>query len=408
MPTRKGWLLIIFSILVFLVGLKTKRIVLLSTAVILVSFLFAAWAAFVRPMGTLRFSRNLSNRIQEDEQIELNSTIYNINSWSLSWVELEDTVPIVPPENRALKHRFIRYLKRKSSICFSSRFNAFKRGIYALGPCIIRGGDPFGLFRTQKILLEYTRVMITPRMFDVSFFPLFRQRLLQRMVTTPVSSSGESHEFYAVREYRPQDGLRRIHWKSSAHRNELMVKEFEHLPAYQVSLLLDNRKEAAIGEGRETPLEYEVKIAASLIRYLTVHGNRCQLIFYRGGALHYTDFGDSEPHFEDMIQILTTVSWDYDGDLCDMVSESTAALTDGSFLLLFIARWQEEALPYILQLRSRDLQIIPVLFDHASFGYHVPPDWLDGVPIPGEDVLRSHGFSPITVRRGNNLADLFT
>ena len=42
-----------------------------------------------------------------------------------------------------------------------------------------------------------------------------------------------------VREYVPGDPMKRIHWPSSAHRGQLMVKEFEQDPQADIWLFLD-------------------------------------------------------------------------------------------------------------------------------------------------------------------------
>jgi uncharacterized protein (DUF58 family) len=52
-----------------------------------------------------------------------------------------------------------------------------------------------------------------------------RARELEASLAAPRSGSGT--EMFGVREYRPGDPLRRIHWRSSARHGELIVREFE-------------------------------------------------------------------------------------------------------------------------------------------------------------------------------------
>jgi uncharacterized protein (DUF58 family) len=62
-------------------------------------------------------------------------------------------------------------------------------------------------------------------------------RELEASVTAPRSGSG--NELFGVREYRPGDPLRRIHWRSSARHGELIVREYEPPGVQTVGILCD-------------------------------------------------------------------------------------------------------------------------------------------------------------------------
>jgi hypothetical protein len=71
-------------------------------------------------------------------------------------------------------------------------------------------------------------------------------------------------EFYGSREYQHGDPLRRIHWRNTARRGQFVVKEFEETSQGSVLVAFECSREW--GSGRETTLEYSVRIAASLAR----------------------------------------------------------------------------------------------------------------------------------------------
>ena len=50
---------------------------------------------------------------------------------------------------------------------------------------------------------------------------------------------GAGNELFGLREYRPGDSLRRIHWPSSARRGEIVVREYEPPGKTTLALLLD-------------------------------------------------------------------------------------------------------------------------------------------------------------------------
>ena len=84
-------------------------------------------------------------------------------------------------------------------------------------------GDPLGLFGTQTTGPNQELELVLPR------FATLRMRSQARELEATVTAqrAGSGTEIFGVREYRPGDALRRIHWRSSARRGELIVREFE-------------------------------------------------------------------------------------------------------------------------------------------------------------------------------------
>ncbi len=96
------------------------------------------------------------------------------------------------------------------------------------GPIGVRGltlerGDPLGFFTHHGRGLETELGLVLPRFTALAARPHVRE--LEASVAAPRAGSGT--EMFGVREYRPGDPLRRIHWRSSARHGELIVREFE-------------------------------------------------------------------------------------------------------------------------------------------------------------------------------------
>ena len=63
-------------------------------------------------------------------------------------------------------------------------------------------------------------------------------------------SSAQQVEYHGLRGYRSGDSPRWIHWRTSARRGELMVKEFEHQNEQDLAILIDPwlpRGKASVG-----------------------------------------------------------------------------------------------------------------------------------------------------------------
>jgi len=77
--------------------------------------------------------------------------------------------------------------------------------------------------------------LVLPRFTSLRAQPLVRE--LEASVTAP--RSGYGSEVFGVRQYQPGDPLRRIHWRSTARRGDLIVREFEPPGVQNLGIFLD-------------------------------------------------------------------------------------------------------------------------------------------------------------------------
>ena len=114
---------------------------------------------------------------------------------------------------------------------------AVPRGRYRIETAAIVE-DAFGLERSERPLAEAGALIVYPRLTELE--RLFsetgehardgRRLLLQR-------PSG--FDLHSVRDYVEGDSLRKVHWRSTARRGQLMVKELEDSPRDDVAVVLD-------------------------------------------------------------------------------------------------------------------------------------------------------------------------
>jgi uncharacterized protein (DUF58 family) len=98
-----------------------------------------------------------------------------------------------------------------------------RRGPVGARGWVLETGDPLGLFRHRGPTIDSELALVLPRFTALS--ERLQVRELEANLAAPRAGSGT--EMFGVREYRPGDPLRRIHWRSSARHGELIVREFE-------------------------------------------------------------------------------------------------------------------------------------------------------------------------------------
>jgi len=96
-----------------------------------------------------------------------------------------------------------------------------ERGVHELGPAVVGVRDVLGLARRTFVTESRASVIVYPRVFPPS--AAVGERL--RALSLP-DAAAERGAFDYLREYTRSDSLRDVHWKSSAKRDELVVREF--------------------------------------------------------------------------------------------------------------------------------------------------------------------------------------
>jgi len=147
------------------------------------------------------------------------------------------------------------------------------RGRYAFEDVRVELTDPFGLENVEiplpapGALLVYPRLVRVDRLFsETGAHSQDGRRLLLRR------HSG--FELHGVREYEQGESLRRVHWRSTARRGQLMVKELEDAPRDEIAVLLDADAAAVVGES----FEVQVRAAGSILDSYVRRGRRVVLV----------------------------------------------------------------------------------------------------------------------------------
>jgi uncharacterized protein (DUF58 family) len=138
-----------------------------------------------------------------------------------------------------------------------------RRGRYAWTAVRAWSGYPFGLAARQAWLTATEEVIVLPRLGHL-YRGLLRRRLLAA-APAPIRERRPTRrdpaaqvDFHSLRDFRSGDSPRWIHWRTSARRGELMVREFEDEPTDNLLVVLD------LHGGRPTAVEAAVSLAATV------------------------------------------------------------------------------------------------------------------------------------------------
>jgi len=152
--------------------------------------------------------------------------------------------------------------------------SGMRRGLASLGPLRLSTADPFGLFARTDELGDVTPITIVPQVVPL---PRLTDRTGRAGGTAQTSSHrlGQGADNLSPRRYVPGDSMRRIHWRATAHRGDLMVRQEEQESSPDALVVLDRAGARWVAEGGVTDLESfdrAVTACASIAVHLVDNG----------------------------------------------------------------------------------------------------------------------------------------
>lgn len=378
MPNRRNafYALIIACLIL---GFASGRTFFLNLAYALGGILIGAFLWAWTSVNWLTISRyTQARRAQVGRALEEHFLVRNTGLLPKLWLEIRDqsTLPnhnashVVPTLFSRRRYRW-----EAHTICS-------RRGEFTLGPMTVVSGDPFGLFQFSRTIAALSRIIVYPPTVPIHRFatPIGTlsggEAVRQRTHFVTTNAAG-------IREYQPGDSYNRIHWRSTARRDQLLVKEFELDPLADVWLFLDLSRESLVerpqarpdsGQFYTTPPglppsteEYGITTAASLAQYFVDKGRALGFVTYAPyREIVQPDRGPRQ--LTRILEILAVARSETEIAIYQMLALETGHLGRGTTAVIVTAsqdeRWAAEA----YTLARRGIRVVSVLIDPRSFG----------------------------------------
>ncbi len=145
------------------------------------------------------------------------------------------------------------------------------RGRHRIGPLDRSIADGLGLARSTSTVPGHADLLVTPaveplaNLRDASGVGLATD-------TTWLRTGLGSTDDVLIREYHQGDDVRRIHWRSTAHAGQLMVRREERAWDPSATVVIDNRARGYSTRVHDERLEWAVSAAASIALHLLGDG----------------------------------------------------------------------------------------------------------------------------------------
>jgi uncharacterized protein (DUF58 family) len=277
---------------------------------------------------------------------------------------------------------------------------ALCRGIYHLGGCRLQTRFPFGFFPATLHDSASDRIVVYPMAPALERLSESRASLRLFGQGRSLSLPGRSFDFLGIRAYQPSDGIRFIHWPISARLGKLMLKEFKDSSRQHIFTVLDMGRNSQAGRGRESTIEYEVKMAAGILNYSIRERGAMTILSAAGNEIIETP---ADARFR-ALDFLAGVQNEADISTSEILRRHRDHVPQGSILLLLQT---EPSIDYevLRDLKAKNVSLTVVWFVGSSF-QDAPASAFEEVRYDRicNDLRSMGGISIIDVRKGDNLA----
>jgi uncharacterized protein (DUF58 family) len=385
--TAAGHLILAALVVAAVFGLDTNRTMAFQAFTFLISLIIAAalWSLLFR--GRFRVERSLPRFATVDEPFSYRLRVFNRTGRPWSGLRVAEDLSDRRPELDALARtsdpverernafdRKVGYYRWKRLVALTRGARTEERALPTLAPgggieaalelrplrrgplrldrLLISRTDPFGLVKSYRRVSAPGTVTVLPKRYPLPDLGLSGHRHYQPGGVALASSVGDSDEFTALRDYRPGDPLRRIHWKSWAKTDRPIVKEHQDEFFVRHALVLDTFQ----GGGSDEAFEEAVSVASSFACTVMTQESLLDLMFVGTEAYVFTA-GRGLSHTEAMLEILASVSVCRDKQFSTLppLVLRRASMLSGCILVLI--DWDEERAAFVEKLKGRGLPL---------------------------------------------------
>ena len=242
----EGWYYLL--VLAFIVGGAMMREInlLLFVAGILIGPMAISWRLVNRVLQQMDVVHKLPTGIGAGEVLVAEVAVTNgrrrLDAWG---VTVEDRIVRCDSNTGGAEQGetvrvFFPHISTQQTCVANYQGRIERRGRYAVGPLEMSTRFPLGLLRRSVTWTEKKYLYVYPRMGRL------KSQWLQIVQPARIGSRRSQQrqgmvegEFHSLRDWRGGDSKRWIHWRTSARRNKLSVRQFERQQSQNMAVLVD-------------------------------------------------------------------------------------------------------------------------------------------------------------------------
>ncbi|MFP6659585.1 MAG: DUF58 domain-containing protein [Pirellulales bacterium] len=281
---REGWYYLL--VLAFIITgsiLREVNLLLVMAGMMFFPFVFN-WRAVVVGLRTVNFTRRLPRQVVAgdllvvDLVVEKRPSRFSLrrpSSWGLVASDCIRRESNDRRRDKPLRPRLIFWrVPVGQRLRDSYRVRLNRRGRYEFGPLTVSTRFPLGLVRRTMVVDDQDTIVVLPRLGRLTkqWTNVFREAHIGTRSHQKKVGVLEG-DFHSLRDWRPDDGQRWIHWRTTARRGSPVVRQFERQQNQNLLLLVDLWRPKKANAADEEAVELAASFAATVITDVCRRGN---------------------------------------------------------------------------------------------------------------------------------------
>lgn len=274
-PSKRAFVISGIGLLLILAGATAQAgwLFVLASGVL---GLVAGSIIYKHPLRALVVTRAAPRRVRVGDPVRVGLRVENPSRRTVPLFAIDDLFPAFDPVKIGVER-----LPSGGSAEIETVRVANRRGRSTEGKVKVTSGAPFGLMTTRRALSVDSEVIVVPRWVELGSFPLAEPSSSPSDVLHERPRAGGGEEFLGVREFRPGDALRAVHWRSTARAGTLVVREYEQEISNRTALVIAGEDH---GEGATSSFEMLVSACASVGLHALSQGHPVHAAAARDGS----------------------------------------------------------------------------------------------------------------------------
>lgn len=340
--TREGIVYVAIMSVMFLGSIIGRTNMLMFVFAMMIGpWVLNGWIAFSM-LRRLQAKRILPHRVMAGELVSVELEIANhkwiLNSWLLAArdrvAHVRDRFQAtalfvrVPAGQTRRGHYFVRFSQR---------------GEYSFGPLELTTHFPLGLVERGLLFNDFAKLIVHPRIGRMTSRWRSDQWNATELAEQRRTRAGlHDDEFHRIREYRPGDNPKAIHWRTTARHGDLMVREFQQTRDRDLVLLVELWQPAHPTTSDLNRVELAISFAATVLYENLRQSREARLRMIVVGSQTFA--WDHLSSLEQALDQLSLASASVTADVRPVIDETMQRISSSSRVVVVSARPSTEQL----------------------------------------------------------------
>jgi uncharacterized protein (DUF58 family) len=342
--TREGWHYFGVMAVLLVAGLWQQVNLVLLVATLAAGPFLTSWIGSRALLRRLSVTRRVPSYVFSGDPLVIEYVLENHRRWTAALALFMHDVLLPSDRGSAVQAIVPRVFFPRVPAGDRSRMrwqgDSPRRGRYRFRDLDLGTRAPFGLVERRVTIPLADEILVYPRIGQLSRRWFQFQRLSsENRLGKRHDRSSQQEEYHGLRDYRAGDSPRWIHWRTSARRGELMVKEFEQENEQDLAILVDPwLPRTKVSSAQRTAMEQSISFVATACLETCRRQGRRLVLGWTGAPAGICQGQASVKLLHELLELLAVMRPATEGNLADLIDALPGATLRDSLMIIVSTR----------------------------------------------------------------------